>query len=76
MSWQDKRMAFETDLENILIDCNDRIDHIEIEWNEADTNHHTAADYVHITFKSGHRVSVNVVFDSFRAIVKDCLKQI
>ena len=49
---------------------------VKINWDERDMEFREAAKTVTVTYNNDHEIKVNVAMDSWKAIIRDVLKQI
>lgn len=76
MKTDNQRREFEYALETVLKAADSKIKSVKINWDERDTEFREAAKTVKVTFKGDCEIKVNVAMDSWKAIIRDVLKQI
>ena len=76
MKTDNQRREFEFALETVLKAADSKIQSVKINWDERDTEFREAAKTVTVTYNNDHEIKVNVAMDSWKAIIRDVLKQI
>lgn len=76
MKTDNQRREFEFALETVLKAADSKIKTVKINWDERDKEFREAAETVTVTYNGDHEIKVNVAMDSWKAIIRDVLKQI
>lgn len=76
MKTNNQRREFEFALETVLKAADCKIKSVKINWDERDTEFREAAETVTVTYNNDYEIKVNVAMDSWKAIIRDVLKQI
>ena len=76
MKTDNQRREFEFALETVLKAADSKIKSVKINWDERDTEFREATNTVTVTYNNDHEIKVNVAMDSWKAIIRDVLKQI
>lgn len=76
MKTDNQRREFEFALETVLKAADSKIKTVKINWDERDMEFREAAETVTVTYKNDYEIKVNVAMDSWKAIIRDVLKQI
>lgn len=76
MKTDNQRREFEFTLETVLKAADSKIKTVKINWDERDTEFREAAKTVTVTYNNDHEIKVNVAMDSWKAIIRDVLKQV
>ncbi len=76
MKTDNQRREFEFALETVLKAADSKIKTVKINWDERDTEFREAAETVTVTYNNDHEIKVNVAMDSWKAIIRDVLKQV
>ena len=76
MKTDNQRREFEYALETVLKAADSKIKTVKINWDERDKEFREAAETVTVTYNNDYEIKVNVAMDSWKAIIRDVLKQI
>ena len=76
MKTDNQRREFEFALETVLKAADSKIKTVKINWDERDMKFREAAKTVTVTYSNDHEIKVNVAMDSWKAIIRDVLKQV
>jgi hypothetical protein len=76
MKTDNQRREFEFALETVLKAADSKIKTVKINWDERDMEFREAAKTVTVTYSNDHEIKVNVAMDSWKAIIRDVLKQV
>lgn len=76
MKTDNQRREFEFALETVLKAADSKIKSVKINWDERDMEFREAANTVTVIYNNDHEIKVNVAMDSWKAIIRDVLKQI
>lgn len=76
MKTDNQRREFEFALETVLKAADSKIQSVKINWDERDMKFRESANTVTVTYKNDYEINVNVAMDSWKAIIRDVLKQI
>ena len=76
MKTDNQRKEFEFALETVLKAADSKIKTVKINWDERDKEFREAAKTVKVTFIGDYEIKVNVAMDSWKAIIRDVLKQV
>ena len=76
MKTDNQRKEFEFALETVLKAADSKIKTVKINWDERDAEFREAVKTVKVTFIGDYEIKVNVAMDSWKAIIRDVLKQI
>lgn len=76
MKTDNQRREFEFALETVLKAADSKIKTVKINWDERDTEFREAAETVTVTYNNDYEIKVNVAMDSWKAIIRDVLKQV
>lgn len=76
MKTDNQRREFEFALETVLKAADSKIKTVKINWDERDMEFREAAKTVTVTYNNNHENKVNVAMDSWKAIIRDVLKQV
>lgn len=76
MKTDNQRREFEFALETVLKAADSKIKTVKINWDERDMEFREAANTVTVIYNNDHEIKVNVAMDSWKAIIRDVLKQI
>ena len=76
MKTDNQRREFEFALETVLKAADCKIQSVKINWDERDTEFREAAKTVTVTYNNDYEIKVNVAMDSWKAIIRDVLKQV
>lgn len=76
MKTDNNRREFEFALETVLKAADSKIKTVKINWDERDKEFREAAETVTVTYNNDYEIKVNVAMDSWKAIIRDVLKQI
>ena len=76
MKTDNQRREFEFALETVLKAADSKIKTVKINWDERDMEFREAAETVTVTFIGDYEIKVNVAMDSWKAIIRDVLKQV
>ena len=76
MKTDNQRREFEFALETVLKAADSKIKTVKINWDERDMEFREAAKTVTITYNNDYEIKVNVAMDSWKAIIRDVLKQV
>lgn len=75
MKTDNQRREFEFALETVLKAADSKIKTVKINWDERDMEFREAAKTVTVTYNNDYEIKVNVAMDSWKAIIRDVLKQ-
>lgn len=76
MKTDNQRREFEFALETVLKAADSKIKTVKINWDERDKEFREAAETVTVIYNNDYEIKVNVAMDSWKAIIRDVLKQI
>lgn len=76
MKTDNQRREFEYALETVLKAADSKIKTVKINWDERDMEFRESANTVTVTYNNDYEIKVNVAMDSWKAIIRDVLKQI
>lgn len=76
MKTDNQRREFEFALETVLKAADSKIKTVKINWDERDMEFREAAKTVTVTYNNDYEIKVNVAMDSWKAIIRDVLKQV
>ena len=76
MKTDNQRREFEFALETVLKAADSKIKTVKSNWDESDMEFREAATTETVTYNNDHEIKVNVAMDSWKAIIRDVLKQI
>lgn len=76
MKTDNQRREFEFALETVLKAADSKIKTVKINWDERDMEFRETAKTVTVTYNNDHEIKVNVAMDSWKAIIRDVLKQV